>query len=78
MALASAKLLAHGLRQAGKEISRENLVETLEGLYSYNTEQTPALTFTRNRRVGSGGAHVVGLDLERKSLVLPSTWVPLE
>jgi ABC-type branched-subunit amino acid transport system substrate-binding protein len=78
MALASAKLLTHGLRQAGKEISREKLVEILEGLYRYNTEQTPAVTFTRNRRVGSGGAHVVGLDLERKSLVLPSTWVPLE
>jgi ABC-type branched-subunit amino acid transport system substrate-binding protein len=78
MALASAKLLAHGLRQAGKEISREKLVETLEGLYSYNTEQTPAVTFTRNRRVGSGGAHVVALDTQRKSLILPSTWVPLD
>jgi ABC-type branched-subunit amino acid transport system substrate-binding protein len=77
MALSSAKLLAHGLRQMGKEVSREKLVETLENLYDYNTEQTPAVTFTRNRRVGAQGVHVVGIDTQRKSLILPSTWVPL-
>jgi ABC-type branched-subunit amino acid transport system substrate-binding protein len=77
MALSSAKLLAHGLRQMGKEVSREKLVETLENLYNYPTEQTPAVTFTRNRRVGARGAHVVGVDLQRKSLVLPSTWMTL-
>jgi ABC-type branched-subunit amino acid transport system substrate-binding protein len=77
MALASAKLLAHGLRQMGKEVSREKLVETLENLYDYDTAQTPAVTFNRNRRMGAAGAHVAGIDTERKSLVLPSTWVPL-
>ena len=77
MALSSAKLLAHGLRQMGKEVSREKLIETLENLYDYHTKQTPAVTFTRNRRIGARGAHVVGVDLERKSLVLPSTWVAL-
>jgi ABC-type branched-subunit amino acid transport system substrate-binding protein len=77
MALSSAKLLGHGLRQAGKEVSREKLVEILENLYSYNTEQTPAVTFTQNRRIGADGVHVVGIDLQRHSVVLPSTWVPL-
>jgi ABC-type branched-subunit amino acid transport system substrate-binding protein len=77
LALSSAKLLAHGLRQAGREVSRDRLVDILENLYSYSTEQTPAVTFTQNRRVGPGGVHVVGIDLERKSLVLPSTWVQL-
>jgi ABC-type branched-subunit amino acid transport system substrate-binding protein len=78
LALSSAKLLAHGLRQAGKEVSREKLVEILENLYGYNTEQTPPVTFTQNRRIGPGGVHIVGIDLERKSVVLPSTWVPLD
>ena len=77
MALASAKLLAHGLQQAGKEVSREKLVEILETLYDYNTGQTPAVTFTQNRRIGARGVHVVGIDLQRKSVVLPSTWVLL-
>lgn len=77
MALSSAKLLAHALRQAGKEVSREKVVEILESLFSYSTEQTPAVTFSRNRRVGAEGVHVVGIDPRRKSLILPSTWVPL-
>ncbi|HEV2840857.1 MAG TPA: ABC transporter substrate-binding protein [Chthoniobacterales bacterium] len=77
MALSSVKLLAHGLRQAGKEVSREKLVEILENLYGYSTEQTPAVTFTQNRRIGADGVHVVGIDVQRKSVVLPSTWVPL-
>jgi ABC-type branched-subunit amino acid transport system substrate-binding protein len=77
LALASAKLLVHGLQQTGKEVSREKLVEILETLYDYDTELTPAITFTQNRRIGAGGVHVVGIDLERKSVVLPSTWVLL-
>jgi ABC-type branched-subunit amino acid transport system substrate-binding protein len=77
MALSSAKLLVRGLQEAGKEVSREKLVEILETLYDYHTEQTPAVTFTQNRRIGVGGVHVVSIDLERKSVVLPSTWVPL-
>lgn len=77
IALSSAKLLAHGLGQMGKEVSREKLVETLENFYDYNTGQTPAVTFNRNRRVGAQGVHVVGIDTQRKSLVLPSTWIPL-
>jgi ABC-type branched-subunit amino acid transport system substrate-binding protein len=77
MALSSAKLLVRALEQAGKEVSREKLVEILETLYDYHTEQTPAVTFTQNRRIGVGGVHVVGIDLQRNSVVLPSTWVPL-
>jgi ABC-type branched-subunit amino acid transport system substrate-binding protein len=77
LALSSAELLVHGLRQAGKEVSREKLVEILENLYNYNTEQTPAVTFTQNRRIGADGVHVVAIDLQRKSVVLPSTWVQL-
>jgi ABC-type branched-subunit amino acid transport system substrate-binding protein/cytochrome c553 len=77
MALSSAKLLAQSLRQMGKELSREKLVETLETFYRYNTEQTPAVTFAPDRHVGADGAHVIGIDIEKKSLVLPPTWVQL-
>jgi ABC-type branched-subunit amino acid transport system substrate-binding protein len=77
IALSSAKLLAHALRQSGRELSREKLIDILESLYIYNTEQTPPVTFTTNRRIGADGVHVVAIDLPRKSVVLPSTWVPL-
>jgi ABC-type branched-subunit amino acid transport system substrate-binding protein/cytochrome c553 len=76
-ALASVKLLVHGLRQAGREVSRAKLIDVLETLYSYETEQIPALTFTANRHLGAAGAHVVGVDVEQHSFILPSTWVLL-
>jgi ABC-type branched-subunit amino acid transport system substrate-binding protein len=45
IALSSAKLLVHGLRQTGREVSREKLVDVLEHLSGYNSEQTPAVSF---------------------------------
>jgi hypothetical protein len=36
------------------------------------------MIFTKNRRVGANGAHVIGIDLERKQPLPPSIWVELE
>jgi hypothetical protein len=77
-ALAAAKLLVYGLVAAGREVTREKIVGILEKLYHFKTGQVPSLTFNANRRVGATGAHVVGIDLERKRLLLPSTWIELE
>lgn len=75
IALSSAKLLVHGLRQTGREVSREKLVDVLEHLSGYNSEQTPTVSFARDRRMGPDGVHVAGIDLQRKSPILPATWV---
>ena len=77
-ALSAAKLLIYGLKKAGREITREKIIETLEQLYHFETGQTPTLTFTKNRRMGASGAHVLGIDLEKKQLLLPSTWIDLQ
>jgi ABC-type branched-subunit amino acid transport system substrate-binding protein len=77
-ALSAAKLLIYALQKAGREVTREKIVEILEKLYRFETGQTPPLTFTPNRRVGANGAHIVGIDLERKQPRLPSTWIELE
>ena len=78
VALSAAKLLIYGLQKAGREVTREKTIETLETLYHFDTGQTPPLTFSPNRRVGALGAHIVGIDLEKKQLLLPSTWMDLE
>ena len=78
VALSATKLLIYGMEKAGKELTREKIVQILENLYHFETEQTPRLTFGPNRRVGSTGAHVIGIDLEKKQLLLPSTWIELE
>jgi ABC-type branched-subunit amino acid transport system substrate-binding protein len=77
-ALSAAKLLIYSLQKAGREVTREKIVEILGNLYHFETGQTPALTFTPNRRVGATGAHVIGIDLEKKQLLLPSRWIELE
>jgi ABC-type branched-subunit amino acid transport system substrate-binding protein len=66
-ALAAAKLLVEGLRGAGRTLNREGLVEAIEALYRYDTGLTPPLTYGPNRRIGARGAHVMGVDLIKKT-----------
>ena len=77
-ALSAANLLIYALQKAGREVTREKIVKILENLYRFETGQTPPLTFGPNRRVGANGAHIVGIDLEKKQPVWPSTWIDLE
>lgn len=58
-ALASARLLAYTLQSTGRNLSREQLIESLEGIYQYPTELLPPVSFGPNRRIGSAGAHIV-------------------
>jgi ABC-type branched-subunit amino acid transport system substrate-binding protein len=77
-ALCAAKLLIYSLQRAGREVTREKIIEILEKLYDFDTGQTPPVTFSPNRRVGALGAHIIGIDLEKKQLSLSSTWIELE
>jgi ABC-type branched-subunit amino acid transport system substrate-binding protein len=74
-ALAAAKVLAEGLQRAGKDLSRERLITSLEGLYDYETGLTPRLTFGPNQRVGAAGAHIVTIDAASKQFAPTGDWV---
>jgi ABC-type branched-subunit amino acid transport system substrate-binding protein len=74
-ALAAAKTFVEGLKRAGADLSREQLVTTLEGLYEYDTGLTPKLIFGPNRHVGAAGAYVITIDADKKALVSASGWV---
>ncbi len=71
----AAKILVEGLKRAGRDVSREKLIETLEGLDQFVTGLTPAVTYGPNRRIGAMGAYVVTVDLEKKEFVPASDWV---
>ena len=77
-AIAAAKILVHGLELCGKDLTRERLVTTLEGLYEYDTGLMPKVTFGPNRRIGVLGAYIVTIDPDKK--IFPSTaeWVSVE
>jgi ABC-type branched-subunit amino acid transport system substrate-binding protein len=74
-AYSAAKILVEGLKRTGKDLSREKLVETLEGLNQYATGVTPAITYGPNRRIGAMGAYVITIDLEKKQFLPASSWV---
>ena len=74
-ALAAAKTFVEALKRAGADLSREQLVTALEGLYEYETGLTPKLVFGPNRRVGAAGAYVVTINSETKEFVAASGWV---
>ena len=74
-AYSSAKVLVEALKRVGKELSREKLIQTLEGFYEFPTGLTPALTFGPNRRIGAMGAYVLTIDLKEQKLKPVSGWV---
>lgn len=74
-AYSAARILVEGLKRTGKDLSREKLVETLEGLNQYATGVIPAVTYGPNRRIGAMGAYVITIDLEKKQFLPASSWV---
>jgi ABC-type branched-subunit amino acid transport system substrate-binding protein len=74
-AIAAARILVHALEICGKDLSREGLITTLEGLYEYDTGLMPKITFGPNRRIGALGAYVVTLDPEKKLFPASAEWI---
>ncbi len=74
----SAKLLVEGLKRAGKELTREKLIQSLEGLSNYQSGLTPPVTYGPNRRIGAHGAYVISLDLNQKKFIPVSGWLEVK
>jgi ABC-type branched-subunit amino acid transport system substrate-binding protein len=76
-AFSAAKVLLEALKRTGKDLSREKLIQTLEGFYNYQTGLTPQLSYGPNRRIGAMGAYVVTVDLKNKKFVPVSGWLAI-
>ena len=76
-AYAAAKLLIEALKRAGKDLTRERLIQVLEGFYEYQTGLTPPITWGPNRRIGAMGAYVVRVDIKGKQFVPASGWIAI-
>ncbi len=73
----SAKILVEAMKRVGRDLSREKLIQALDGLYEYQTGLTPAITYGPNRRIGALGAYLVKVDLRDKKLSPASGWINL-
>jgi len=67
-AFAATSALVEGLRRTGRNVSRDRLVKSLEGLVEFETGLTPPLSFGPGRRVAAHGAHLVAVDPRGRTL----------
>jgi ABC-type branched-subunit amino acid transport system substrate-binding protein len=77
-AYTAAVLMGEALRRAGKALSRDRLVQSLEALYEFDPGLAPPLTYGPSRRIGALGGYVVAVDLGKRSFRPVSGWIPLE
>ncbi len=77
-AYSAALLIAEGLKRAGRDASRERLLQELENLHALHTGVTPPLGFGPGRRVGTTGVHIVGVDLAVGHFVPTGRYVQIE
>jgi len=74
-ALASAKILTEGLRQAGRRLDRAALVSALRRLHDFNTGLTPPVSYSPRRRIGALGGYVVKWDAKSKTFISVEPWL---
>lgn len=76
-AFSSMLLLSEGMKQAGRDASREKLISALEGLHDFETGLTPLISFGPGRRHGLSGAHIVTVDLPDQRFYLVAPYKPI-
>ncbi|MGV8890750.1 MAG: ABC transporter substrate-binding protein [Pseudomonas sp.] len=76
-AFSSMLLLSEGMKQAGRDASREKLISALEGLHDFDTGLTPLISFGPGRRLGLSGAHIVTVDLPGQRFYLVAPYKPI-
>ncbi|HEY4573596.1 MAG TPA: ABC transporter substrate-binding protein [Thermoanaerobaculia bacterium] len=76
-ALAAADVLIEALKRAGRDLSREGLVDQLESLQGFATAYAPPVTFGPARRLGARGAWISRIDLAEKRSV-PAGWTDVQ
>jgi ABC-type branched-subunit amino acid transport system substrate-binding protein/mono/diheme cytochrome c family protein len=60
-ALAAAKIIVEALRRAGREVTRDGLVDTMETLQDFHTGLIPPISYSTTRRIGTDGIWIVPL-----------------
>jgi ABC-type branched-subunit amino acid transport system substrate-binding protein len=66
VAYAATKILFEAAKLSRRQLDRATLISALEQIQDLRTGVVPPITFGPNRRVGSSGSYVVGVDLSHK------------
>ena len=71
----AARVLVEALENAGRDLTREGIVNALESLDDFHPGLAPALSYSEDRRVGSVGVHIVPVDLVEDRFTEPVRWI---
>jgi ABC-type branched-subunit amino acid transport system substrate-binding protein len=74
-ALASAALVTDALTRAGRDLSRDALLDAIDTTYAFRSGFAPPLTFRADRHLGSTGCHIIAFEPGRPP---KSMWVEIE
>lgn len=74
-AYTAAKVLVAGLEQAGRNLTREELLAGLENLDGFHPGLVPPVSYDVFRRTGSIGVHIVPVDLAAGRFTEPVRWI---
>lgn len=69
VAFAAGKTLIESAKMAGRRLDRAALVNSMEQLRHFRTGVIAPLSFGPNRRVGSTGSYVVGIDVANRNYI---------
>jgi ABC-type branched-subunit amino acid transport system substrate-binding protein len=69
MAYAAAKIFFEAAKRSGRQLNRTAVIDSLDQMREFKTGVIPPITFGPNRRVGSVGSYIVGVDLSKLQYV---------
>ncbi|MEL6866561.1 MAG: ABC transporter substrate-binding protein [Bacteroidota bacterium] len=72
-ALAASIILVESMKKAGRQLSREKLMNELQQLYEFRTGLIPPISYNKNNRIGSERVYVTTLNLKKQTLELLQT-----
>ena len=72
LAYAAARVFVEAAKNTTRQINRASLIDSLEQLHDLKTGVIGPVTFGPNRRVGSAGSYIVGIDPVKKHYVVAS------
>jgi ABC-type branched-subunit amino acid transport system substrate-binding protein len=75
-AYAAMAIVEEGLRQAGRDLSRERFARAVEGLHRFDAGPLPPMSFGPGRRIGALGGYVVAIEPQQGFRPV-SDWIAL-
>ena len=77
-AYTAARIVVEGLQQAGRNLSREQLVLGLESMDGFHPGLVPPVSFGPNKRIGTLGGYTVRADLVNGGFGDDTRWIELD